>query len=150
MKSLLIATLLAAAPLASQTHELGVTFGDAIKVFTKGGQVTVEYCPDNTCEAFALRGARSTSVVQDFAFVYLLGISDSYELQSFQAAAAESSSVRSVLARYQKHFPQPSPREAARCVVGHLARKHAVQASFVRYDEGSRNVVPIPLDAYRK
>ena len=148
MKEILAAVLLISAPVVCQAHELGATFGDSVTISSKGGLTTVEYCPDNTCEVFSLRAPSAASPLQDFAFAYLLGISEYIYLKDFHANA-DSPATRAVLGRYRTHCPQPIPRVAARCVVGYLARKHPIQASFVRYDEGERNVVPIPLHAHR-
>jgi len=122
--------------------------GDSVRVSSKRGSTTVEYCPDNTCEVFVLLGASASLPVQDFAFVYLLGVSEYIYLEPFQSNES-SPAVRAVLARYRSHCPQQPARTAARCVVGLLAKRHAIRASFVRYDEGERNVVPISLAGYR-
>jgi hypothetical protein len=149
MRKILVAFLLAATPAAvAHAHELGATFGDAVEVSYTGDETIVEYCPDNTCEVFALRGSSASLQLQDFAFAYLLGVSEYIYLMPFQAGA-ESPGTQAVLGRYHTTCPQLSAQEAARCVVGYLARKHPIQASFVRYDEGERNVVPIPLSGYR-
>ena len=148
MRNILAVLLLVAAPLVSHAHELTSALGDAVRVSTKGGSTTVEYCPDNTCEVFELSGASASLPIQDFAFVYLFGISEYVYLKPFQSNDS-SPAIRAVLARYQSNCPQPSARVAAGCVVSLLAKRHAIQARFVRYDEGERNVVPISLASYR-
>jgi hypothetical protein len=109
---------------------------------------TVEYCPDNTCEVFFLSGPSAALPVQDFAFAYLLGVSEYIYLEAFQSNGS-APVVQAVLSRYRKHCPQQTTNAAARCIVGLLARRHPIQASFVRYDEGERNVVAISLAGYR-
>ena len=148
MRNILAAVLLISAPVVCQAHEPGATFGDSVTVSSKGDLTTVEYCPDNTCEVFTVRAPSAALQLQDFAFVYLLGVSEYIYLEGFHANT-DSPATRAVLGRYRAHCPQSVAREAARCVVGYLARKYPIQASFVRYDEAQRNVVPIPLDDYR-
>lgn len=148
MRKLLAALLLLAAPLASHAHELTSVFGDMVQVTSSRGSTTVEYCPDNTCEVFTLSGPSAALSVQDFAFAYLLGVSEYIYLESFQSNGS-APAVQAVLSRYRKHCSQQSARAAARCIVGVLAKQHPIRASFVRYDEGERNVVPISLAGYR-
>ncbi|MCJ0826362.1 hypothetical protein MQC88_10435, partial [Luteimonas sp. 50] len=148
MRKILATLLLAVVPVVSQAHELGAAFGDSVAVSSQGDLAIVEYCPDNTCEVFTLRGPSATLPLQDFAFAYLLGVSEYLYLESFQADT-KSPAIRAVLGRYRSHCPQPPSPEAARCVVGYLASIYPIKASFVRYDEGERNVVPIPLEGFR-
>jgi hypothetical protein len=149
MGKLLASLLLALTPALSGAHELVSALGsDTVAVSSQGGATTVEYCPDNTCEVFVLSGASAPLPAQDFAFAYLLGVSGYIYLEPLQSGAAPPP-VQAFLGRYRPHCPQPSTRQAARCIVGVLAKKHPVRASFVRYDEGERNVVPISLKAFR-
>ncbi|MCF7223794.1 hypothetical protein [Marilutibacter chinensis] len=148
MKKIFAALLLLAAPPASYAHELTSTFGDLVHVNSSRGSTTVEYCPDNTCEVFALSGPSAAPAVQDFAFAYLLGVSEYIYLEPFQSNGA-APAVQAVLSRYRKQCSQQSARAAGRCIVGVLAKRHPIRASFVRYDEGERNVVPISLAGFR-
>ncbi|MFC5577018.1 hypothetical protein ACFPOA_03180 [Lysobacter niabensis] len=148
MRKILAALLLSVVSLTSNAHELTSALGDSVQVSSKGSSTTVEYCPDNTCEVFTLSGASTSLPIQDFAFVYLFGVSEYIYLEPFQSNES-SPAVQTVLARYRSDCPQQSARTAARCIVSLLAKRHAIQASFVRYDEGERNVVPISLTGYR-
>ncbi|MGE8224371.1 MAG: hypothetical protein ACN6RK_01175 [Stenotrophomonas sp.] len=148
MRKILAALLLLTTPLASHAHELTSTFGDTVQVTSSRGSTTVEYCPDNTCEVFTLLGPVAELTIQDFAFAYLLGVSEYIYLEAFQSSGT-TPAVQAVLTRYRKHCSQQSSRAAARCIVGFLAKRHPIQASFVRYDEGEHNVVPISLAGYR-
>jgi hypothetical protein len=148
MRKILAALFLFSAPLASHAHELASSFGDMVQVTSIRGSTTVEYCPDNTCEAFTLSGPSAALTIQDFAFAYLLGVSDYIHLEPFRSNPFEPS-VQSVLSRYRKQCSQRSERAAARCIVGVLAKRHPIRASFVRYDEGERNAVPISLAGFR-
>ncbi|MGA0611780.1 hypothetical protein [Caldimonas sp. KR1-144] len=148
MRKIIAALAISIASTAVYGHELTSVFPDTVQVYTKGETTTVEYCPDNTCEVFTLSGRSASLPLQDFVLAYLYGVSDYVYLKAFQSNSS-SPSVRSVLAKYRRDCPQPSTHAAARCVVTLLAKRHAIRATFVRYDEGERNVVPIPLDGYR-
>lgn len=148
MKTLLVGLILSLSPMTIQAHELKSALGDAIRMSTRGDSTIVEYCPDNTCEVFTLAGASASTPLQDFAFAYLFSISKYAYLERFQSQGT-APAVRAVLARYRDPCPQRSSQAAARCIVGLLARRHAIRASFVRYDEGRRNATPISLARYR-
>ena len=148
MGKILAALLLLVASLDSQAHELTSTFGDTVQVTTGRSSATVEYCPDNTCEVFSLSGPSAELLIQDFAFAYLLGASEYIYLKEFQSNGGKPQ-AQAVLSRYREHCSQQSARAAARCIVGFLAKRHPIQASFVRYDEGERNVMPISLTDFR-
>ena len=148
MRNIIAAIVVSIACAAAHGHELTSAFPDTVQVSTKGTTITVEYCPDNTCEIFTLSGQPASLPLQDFAFAYLFGVSEYVYLEPFQSNSS-SLAVRTVLGRYGNDCPQQPARAAARCVVGLLAKRHAIQASFVRYDEGERNVVPISLAGHR-
>lgn len=149
MGKLLASLLLVLSPSLSGAHELVSALGrDSVAVTSNSGTTTVEYCPDNTCEVFVLAGASALLPAQDFALAYLLGVSGYIYLEPLQSGPAPPP-IKAFLGRYRRECPQATTRLAARCIVGVLAKRHAVKACFVRYDEGERNVVPIPLEAFR-
>ena len=148
MRKIIAAIAVSTICAAAYGHELTSAFPDNVQVSSEGATTTVEYCPDNTCEVFTLSGKSASLPLQDFALAYLFGVSEYVYLEPFQSSSS-SLAVRTVLGRYKSDCPQQPARAAARCVVGLLAKRHAIQASFVRYDEGERNVVPISLAVYR-
>ena len=125
-------------------HELTTAFPDNVRVIRSSEEISVEYCPDNTCEVFATSDTKASSALQDFTYAYLLGVSSYIYLEPFQSSTSSKSST-AVLTRYRAECPQESIRGASRCIVGLLAKRHMIRASFVRYDEGRRNVVPVSL-----
>ena len=129
-------------------HELSDALGKDVAVSKTSKAVRVEYCPDNTCEVFSLKGKESVSL-QDFAFVYLFSVSEYIYLQRFQAEQ-NAPYVQSVLSKYRTECPQSSEQVVARCVVSVLAKRYPIKASFVRYDEGTKNTSSISLGAYRR
>ena len=147
MKSILTAVSLLLCASCVSAHELTDSFPRDTQVTVEAESVTVEYCPDNTCDVFAIDDPTGSEVLQDFAYAYLLGASPYIYLQQFQADA-DSTATRSVLGRYSAHCPQEPLVQSARCVVMYLIDKHPIRVSFVRYDEGERNVVPIAPEEF--
>jgi hypothetical protein len=142
MKSILVTVSLLACASCVSAHELTDSFPRDTQVTVQTDSIVVEYCPDNTCDLFTLDDPAGSQVLQDFAYAYLLGASTYIYLKSFQADV-DSSATKSVLGRYSSHCPQEPMIQAARCVITYLLDKHPIRVSFVRYDEGERNVVPI-------
>ena len=134
---------------ASQAHELDQAFGKEISISKSGNIVRIEYCPDNTCEAFSLASTKAEAIIKDFVFVYLFSISDYIYLENFQSDE-NSSQALSLIKRYQAACPNKKPREAAKCIVSLLATAYPIKANFVRYDEGTKSSTPISLAAYRR
>ena len=142
MRSILATVVLLLFASCVSSHELTDSFPRDTQVTVETESVTVEYCPDNTCDAFTIDDPMGSEVLQDFAYAYLLGTSSYIYLKQFQADAG-STATKSVLARYKSHCPQEPLAQAARCIVMYLMDKHSIRVSFVRYDEGERNVMPI-------
>ncbi len=114
MRSIFTATILLLCSSCVSAHELTDSFPDNMQVILQTASVTVEYCPDNTCDSFTIDDPAGSEIPQD-----------------------------SVLGRYSAHCPQEPVARAARCIVMYLIDKHPIRTSFVRHDEGKRNVVPI-------
>jgi hypothetical protein len=75
--------------------ELGasVTFKDA-------RNRSVEYCPDNTCDVFTMRGAGDTGALSDFAFMYLFFVSEYGALEDFKHSSRADRLATVILARF--------------------------------------------------
>jgi hypothetical protein len=137
MKKGLALTFAASAFAALAANDVALSpGGPAVSARVVGSRAVVGYCPDNTCEEFAVAGKRIT-LLKDFARVYLYGVSEYIYLGGWQSAPP-SQEVASVLERFRATCPEPRPRKAAHCVALHLARTHHIAVSFVRYDEGGR------------
>ncbi len=132
----------------SIAHELTDALGSDVAIVKTSKAVSVKYCPDNTCEVFTLKGSGAEKPIQDFAFAYLFSISDYIYLERFRTEE-KSLNVQGVLSRYRSDCTQAQEKAAARCIVGLLAKRHPIQASFVRFDEGKNKSSPISLGAYR-
>src|SRR5690606_2973008 len=96
-------------------HEFTDSFPRDTQVTAASESVTVDYCPDNTCDTFTIDDPMGSEVLQDFAFAYLLGASSYIYLKQFQADT-DSAATKSVLGRYSAHCPQEPLARAARCV----------------------------------
>jgi hypothetical protein len=128
-------------------HELTDSFPRDTQVIVQTDSITVEYCPDNTCNSFTIDDPAGSEVLQDFAYAYMLGASSYIYLKQFQTDT-DSTATKSVLRRYNAHCPQEPLAQAARCIVMYLMDKHPIRVSFVRYDEGERSVVPITQEDF--
>jgi hypothetical protein len=147
MTSILVTVSLLLCASYVSAHELTDSFPRDTQVTIRTDSIAVEYCPDNTCDLFTLDDPAGSQVLQDFAYAYLLGASTYIYLKPFQADV-DSSATKSVLGRYSSHCPQEPLVQAARCVITYLLDKHPIRVSFVRYDEGERNVVPIAPEEF--
>ena len=137
--ALILALLIANASYAS---ELTISVGDLVEASSKNGVHAVEFCPDNTCDRFTLRGRKSRPL-HDFVFAYLFAIDTDPALKQFQYSR-DTPQLQAVLMRYSTVCRETEPKLAARCVAVYLARRYPIRAAFVRYDEG-RHESPRPI-----
>lgn len=141
----LLLLLLPGIALAEERH---ITQAVGPSVFIKNKGQVVEYCPDNTCEVFSLRGKGTSGALYEFTLAYLYSVSGYTYLADFQSRT-DLPEVTDLLARYQVKCPQPAPKAAAHCVTALLARKHPIRVNYVRYDEGGRFSEPVSLAGLR-
>jgi len=115
--------------------------GSAISLTTSSAGLTIEYCPDNTCDVF--RGAPGTSVenLSDFVFVFLYYESGYVYLNesraehpAFREAAKDAVSSIVKRTRYWCKASKPTPK----CILRGMAKEYRVSVSASRYDEGGR------------
>lgn len=128
----------------SAPRQLTAANGPEVSMSFAHGRTVVEYCPDNTCERYSIKGENEL-VLADFALAYLYGISEYVYLREFQART-DLPEVKALFKRYRTQCPQSTPRQAARCVAMTLARSNHIKASFVRYDEGAERVERISVE----
>lgn len=118
--------------------------GSAVHASSSKGIARVEYCPDNTCEAFELRGSGAAQRLQEFAAVYFYGVSRYVYLEAVQQQEPPPV-VAEVLIKLRPVCPQSEPRLAAQCAAAHLAKAHPIRGSFVRFDEGRRTSIALSV-----
>jgi hypothetical protein len=101
----------------------------------------IEFCPDNTCDAFATSDSVSLATLKDFAYLYIYFFSDFYVLQEWRGHDEAKETSERVLSKPEyRNCRKESSREAARCVLLDLSRNGKTRLLFINYDEGQRNV----------
>ena len=121
---------------------LRAALGTAIQ-YTAEPVPSVRYCPDNTCDVFEA-GKGHTAEVEDFALVYLWYVSEFYPLSAWRKGPAPAR-LHSVVEEHSVSCPPSGETSRAKCALLDLAKVGAIQLSFVRYDEGAENKVPLQL-----
>ena len=151
IKSLFIFVLILASFSCSgkQSNKIVDTIGLLVRLFEQdisieinGNIAKIEYCPDNTCESFSAK-KEALNKLADFTYLYLFFISDHIALQDFKKT--ENGNISAILRQYSKQCVQDSTKQMAKCVMGYLMRQYTVRVTFVRYDEKTRNEVPVDI-----
>lgn len=122
-------------------REIQKTFpGIEVKV---GDEISIEFCPDNTCELFAASKAVSLETLKDFAYLYIYFFSDYYDLEKWRDNEEHRLIAKQILSKADYQLCKiENEGDAARCILRHLSQKSRVKLYFVRYDEKTRNIVP--------
>jgi hypothetical protein len=107
---------------------------------------TVEFCPDNTCDAFVASSAISVSTLKDAAYLYIYFFSGYFGLPKWRNLPESRATAERVLSKPEyRNCKRDMNVDIARCVLLGLGQKGSIKLEFIRYDEGSRNVVPEDL-----
>lgn len=105
----------------------------------------IQFCPDNTCEAF-ISGGASREELSDFAFLFVFYFSEYRVLDAWRAGEVASLLAERVIAqRANTACPAQTGREAARCILRNMASRRDVRIEGTRFDEGVRATFPIAL-----
>jgi hypothetical protein len=128
----LLAPLAQAGPFA-----LKDAFGHNVTLTQTSNVSIVEYCPDNTCDRFELRGADSLALLHDFVYLYLYLHGTYIYLEEFKAQGPNQR-LASIIQRRKGSCGGVDERAIADCIVTRIARRSEVKYFFVRYDEGYR------------
>jgi hypothetical protein len=140
--------LVTVAPLLSQaaggkndpSQQLTKGFPQSVKLKNNGR--LLEFCPDNTCDAFVASGNVSAATMKDFAYLYVYYFSDFTYLDEWRNTADAKKMAKRVLAQPEyRSCTNADSRDAARCILRELSRKWKIGLIFIRYDEGERTVV---------
>jgi len=116
------------------------------------GTMSIEYCPDNTCDGFvgSTRGATIENLA-DFAHIYLFYVSRYVYLEDARLKPNARALVIEALQRHTDGCPSSPELAAARCVLEKISEEDDVRVVSVRFDENTRteNVVDLraALDA---
>lgn len=128
--------------LAEAGQRLKALFGEAITISLTPEKARVEYCPDNTCEAFSGSGVFAADV-QEFAMGYLLYASDYEALKPIRETAGAEAARQRILADADKAGCTGTPGTRAACWLRGHARRASLKTMFVRYDEGAKSEEPL-------
>lgn len=124
-------------PLRQLTH----TFPRSIAVKNQGH--LIEFCPDNTCDAFSAVKNVSQSALEDLAYLFESYFSEFAYLEDWRAENGVEVAAQQILAKPEyRHGHAESGRSAARCIIEEIGGQGRVRLLFIRYDEHHRNVVP--------
>ena len=104
---------------------------------------TVEFCPDyDTCDGLEASQAVSVATLKDAAYLYFYFFSTFYDLPKWRDQSGSRATAERVLSKPEyRNCKREMDVDTARCLLLGLAQKGAITLEFIRYDEGSRNVV---------
>lgn len=140
--SIILPTCLAAsADSVNPIQALSKNFPNSIRIETDD-RLSIEFCPDNTCEIFISNKKTFIDKLRDFTYVYLYFFSTYYILEEWRKGEEPTNIARRILSKipYQD-CRREAEHETARCLLLRLSREGRIKMYFVRYDEGQRNVV---------
>jgi hypothetical protein len=119
-------------------------FPHSIKLKSNGR--LLEFCPDNTCDGFVAADNVSVNTLRDFAYLYEFFFSDFFVLEGWRSSPEAQAATHRVLSKAEySRCKSSNEREAARCALRNLSRGGTIKLIFVRYDEGTRGVVPMDI-----
>jgi hypothetical protein len=141
MRGRLLAIALALCPFVAGAADLGSPLGASLRFAGNAGDARVAYCQGDSCELFSLRGRNARAMLEGFAAAYFYGVSEFTDLRHFQSEEPPEFVTRA-LAMYRPICPQTWARAAAQCVAAYLATSLHIRGRFVRWQGGSRIVIP--------
>lgn len=108
----------------------------------------IEFCPDNTCDAFVASKDVPLAALKDFTYLYIYFFSDYYILDKWRTREESGVLARQILSKsvYRTRCGKEGGDATARCVLQYLARHGRIRLYAVRYDEKQRNSVPVDLN----
>lgn len=129
------------------THEISINFSDSIR-FKTDGHSTIEFCPDNTCDAFVAEKQTSLESLKDFVYLFVFFYSDYYVLDTWRDKETAKTIAEQILSKPQyRSYNKSNVGDTARCILSHLSQRGQIKLFTVRYDEHGRNVVKRNLNA---
>lgn len=122
-------------------QEISKNFPNSVRI-KKDGISTVEFCPDNTCDAFIAKKQNSSESLKDFIYLYIFFYSDYYVLDNWRSKETAKAIVKQTLSKPQyQSCNKTSEENTAQCILIQLSRREQIKLMAVRYDERKRNVV---------
>ena len=113
-----------------------------IKFQTQKNHLTIEYCPDNTCEKLIARKTIREDIFLDIALLYFQNASDYVYLKDWR----NNMLVQHAQASVKTSIPACRDLEGynlVACALLWAKRKHDMKIYFIRYDEQEKKVIQI-------
>lgn len=127
-------------------------FSESILV-SKDGPMVISYCPDNTCYEFKVtsksksKSKSGEDALPDFVHLYLFFLSNYFALSEWKKKEGARNVAEAIFAQnITDNCRKEQQRESVKCTAKAMANRYSISVTFVRFDENSRNEVPINLD----
>ncbi len=125
---------------SSATLQLQERFPDSVK-FQTDKRLSMEFCPDNTCDLFETKRSTSVEALSDFAFLYLYFFSDYFVLVDWRAEDAARNTASVLLKKYSADkCANSSEMVIAQCLLRDWAKRSEIRLYWVRHDEKGRHL----------
>ena len=131
--------------LSDSATALRKAFGDSIEI-SAAPSMSIEFCPDNTCDVFRTERKEMGDALCDFAYLYLYYVSDYSMLETVRKSGPVKSEAEQILQRRAAGSCRNGDRVTTiGCVLNRLAKENGIVILFVRYDEKERNEQRVDL-----
>lgn len=128
----------------SAYQEINRSFPDALHIRMNNLQrtLTLEFCPDNTCDGFVARHQLPEGELVELAYIFIFYFSDYHVLADWRTREGPQQVAKSILAK--SHYERcrvASDIETARCILRRLDKQGRLKLYAVRYDEKARHAI---------
>lgn len=131
--------------------ELDKKFPGQFDVNISSVDVLIEFCPDNTCEAFLFSKTISPNDLFEAISIYMYYFSSYYLLDEWKKDPKTLYNIQGFLKRKKtSKCNSKDMREIARCLLLRMQSKKLLKVFAVRYDENTRSQEEINLAAIAK
>lgn len=120
-------------------------FTDNIRFKKNNSSISIEYCPDNTCDKFSTTLENSSQKLSDFAYLYLYYVSSYIYLKKFKNKTGKKY-VSGIIKRNSDKCEDDSEIDLAKCTLKTLAKDYSIIVTFIRFDEGGSFEIPCDLN----
>ncbi len=120
-------------------QEINKAFPEGMRIKQNKQQV-MEFCPDNTCDAFV--GGKEIPIerMMDFAYIFVYYFSDFYVLTNWRTQESSTITIKKILNKPDyKGCKRQTQKQTARCVLHLLHKENHIKLYTVRYDEKVRH-----------
>ncbi len=118
---------------------LSSDFGSAITL-NASGSISIEYCPDNTCQLFTAKKSVTEKELKDFVYLYMYFFSDFNSLKEWRTKANSVETLRGIFNESGNlRCTSKVEVDIARCILKKLSTEKKIQIYDIRYDEGKKH-----------